>query len=53
MVTVSRYVGDMLAWLHQSCPGEAESVHHLLKLCDKVEVTRYVVDVINLSLVPG
>ena len=39
MVTVTRYVGDMLAWLHQSCPGEAESVHHLLKLCDKVEVT--------------
>ena len=39
MITVSRYVGDMLAWLHQSCPGEAESVHHLLKLCDKVEIT--------------
>ena len=33
----TRYVGDMLAWIHQSCPGEAESVHHLLKLCDKVD----------------
>ena len=38
----TRYVGDMLAWLHQVCPGEAENIAHLLKLChktDKVEVT--------------
>jgi len=38
----TRYVGDMLAWLHQVCPGEAENISHLLKLChktDKVEVT--------------
>lgn len=33
----TRYVGDMLAWLHQSCPGETESIHHLLKLCDKID----------------
>jgi len=32
----TRYVGDMLAWLHQSCPGEQESVQHLLKFCDQV-----------------
>jgi Conserved oligomeric complex COG6 len=31
-----RYVGDMLAWLHQICPGEAENITQLLKLCDKV-----------------
>ena len=32
----------MLAWLHQVCPGEAENIALLLKLChktDKVEVT--------------
>ena len=32
-----RYVGDMLAWIHQSCPGEAESIHHLLRQVDKVD----------------
>jgi hypothetical protein len=26
----------MLAWLHQICPGEAENITQLLKLCDKV-----------------
>jgi len=33
----TRYVGDMLAWLHQACPGEAENINQLLKLCDKIE----------------
>jgi hypothetical protein len=33
---IGRYVGDMLAWLHQICPGEAENISQLLKLCDKV-----------------
>ena len=27
----------MLAWIHQSCPGEAESIQHLLRLMDKVD----------------
>ena len=38
----TRYVGDMLAWLHQICPGEAENIAHLLKLAhktDKVEMS--------------
>jgi len=33
----TRYVGDMLAWLHQACPGEAENISQLLRLCNKVE----------------
>lgn len=32
----TRYVGDMLAWLHQACPGEAENIAQLLRLCDKL-----------------
>ena len=27
----------MLAWIHQSCPGETESIHHLLQHVDKVD----------------
>jgi len=34
----SRYVGDMLAWLHQAAPGEAENITQLLKLCDKTDI---------------
>ena len=37
MMTCPRYVGDMLAWIHQSCPGEAESIQHLLRQVDKVD----------------
>jgi len=33
----ARYVGDMLAWLHQACPGEGENISQLLRLCDKLE----------------
>lgn len=33
----TRYVGDMLAWLHQICPGEAENINHILKLCHKTD----------------
>jgi len=33
----TRYVGDMLAWIHQSCPGETESIHHLLHHVNKVD----------------
>lgn len=29
-----RYVGDMLAWLHQSVPVEKENLNFLLKACD-------------------
>ncbi|PAA91600.1 hypothetical protein BOX15_Mlig018129g1 [Macrostomum lignano] len=29
-----RYVGDMLAWLHQATASETESLDSLLKLCD-------------------
>lgn len=29
-----RYVGDMLAWLHQAVPGEKENLLILLKACD-------------------
>ncbi|XP_065353864.1 conserved oligomeric Golgi complex subunit 6 [Cloeon dipterum] len=29
-----RYVGDMLAWLHQAIPVEAENLQSLLKKCD-------------------
>ncbi len=36
LVVNVRYVGDMLAWLHQICPGEAENITQLLKLCVKV-----------------
>lgn len=28
-----RYVGDMLAWLHQAAASEKEYVHSLLKKC--------------------
>lgn len=29
-----RYVGDMLAWLHQVIPGEKENLLALLQACD-------------------
>jgi len=33
----TRYVGDMLAWLHQICPGEAENISLVLKSCHKTD----------------
>lgn len=30
-----RYVGDMLAWLHQAIPVEKENILTLVKGCDK------------------
>jgi hypothetical protein len=33
-----RYVGDMLAWLHQTMPNERENLLILLKGCDKTGV---------------
>jgi hypothetical protein len=32
----ARYIGDMLAWVHQSLPGERENILTLLKYCDKI-----------------
>ena len=34
----SRYVGDMLAWLHQALPGEVETITQLLRKCHTLEV---------------
>lgn len=33
---VKRYVGDMLAWLHQAIPLERENLNILLKSVDKI-----------------
>lgn len=30
-----RYVGDILAWLHQACASENEHITSLLRLCTK------------------
>ncbi|KAK0177613.1 hypothetical protein PV328_001649 [Microctonus aethiopoides] len=35
----TRYVGDMLAWLHQAIPIEKENILNLLKACDKTDVS--------------
>ncbi|XP_011314204.1 conserved oligomeric Golgi complex subunit 6 [Fopius arisanus] len=35
----TRYVGDMLAWLHQAIPVEKENILTLLKACDKTDVS--------------
>ncbi|XP_046652991.1 conserved oligomeric Golgi complex subunit 6-like [Daphnia pulicaria] len=34
----ARYVGDMLAWLHQMTPTEKENAQALLKGCDKSDI---------------
>ncbi|XP_015521577.1 conserved oligomeric Golgi complex subunit 6 [Neodiprion lecontei] len=34
-----RYVGDMLAWLHQAIPVEKENILTLVKACDKTDVS--------------
>nr|CAG4651713.1 EOG090X03SX [Triops cancriformis] len=34
-----RYVGDMLAWLHQMAPNEKENIQALLKGCDRIDVS--------------
>ena len=31
-----RYVGDMLAWVHQAVPNEKETAHSLLSLCQNI-----------------
>lgn len=35
----TRYVGDMLAWLHQAIPVEKENIMNLLKECDITEIS--------------
>nr|CAD7260559.1 unnamed protein product [Timema shepardi] len=37
-----RYVGDMLAWLHQFIPGEKENLLTLLKGCQKLDLSNLV-----------
>ncbi|CAK9802859.1 Conserved oligomeric Golgi complex subunit 6 [Anthophora plagiata] len=34
-----RYIGDMLAWLHQAIPVEKENILTLVKNCDKTDVS--------------
>ncbi|XP_063226124.1 conserved oligomeric Golgi complex subunit 6 isoform X2 [Bacillus rossius redtenbacheri] len=34
-----RYIGDMLAWLHQTIPTEKENLLVLLKGCDRIDVS--------------
>lgn len=36
-----RYVGDMLAWLHQAIPGENENIRALLKVCWQYYIKKY------------
>ena len=31
-----RYLGDMLAWIHQAIASEKEHAHALLKNCNKI-----------------
>ncbi|KAF4531926.1 hypothetical protein B566_EDAN000955 [Ephemera danica] len=33
-----RYVGDMLAWLHQTIPSERENLQVLIKKCDQTQM---------------
>ncbi|CAL8131551.1 unnamed protein product [Orchesella dallaii] len=35
----ARYIGDMLAWIHQSIPGEKENLMILLKKCNKIDLS--------------
>nr|CAG4640750.1 EOG090X03SX [Eulimnadia texana] len=42
-----RYVGDMLAWLHQMVPTEKENVVALLKGCDKSDVSELVASTLS------
>lgn len=31
-----RYVGDILAWLHQAIPAERDNLNHLLQSCENI-----------------
>lgn len=34
----ARYIGDMLAWIHQAVPSERENLMILLKKCNKIGI---------------
>ncbi|XP_026461310.1 LOW QUALITY PROTEIN: conserved oligomeric Golgi complex subunit 6-like [Ctenocephalides felis] len=36
-----RYIGDMLAWLHQAMPEERECLNSLLKCCDNNDMSEH------------
>eukprot|EP00096_Caligus_rogercresseyi_P000235 TRINITY_DN10620_c0_g1_i1.p1 TRINITY_DN10620_c0_g1~~TRINITY_DN10620_c0_g1_i1.p1 ORF type:complete len:543 (-),score=191.49 TRINITY_DN10620_c0_g1_i1:180-1808(-) len=42
-----RYVGDMLAWLHQSAPTESENVRALLQACEQTDIEAAVQEVLS------
>ncbi|KAK3932086.1 Conserved oligomeric Golgi complex subunit 6 [Frankliniella fusca] len=37
-----RYIGDMLAWLHQVIPSEKESLRTLMSACSKIDVSDHI-----------
>lgn len=43
----TRYVGDMLAWLHQAIPVEKENIMLLLKSCDETETSDQVTNALG------
>ncbi|KAI0217702.1 Conserved oligomeric Golgi complex subunit 6 [Lamellibrachia satsuma] len=42
-----RYVGDMLAWLHQAIASEREYIQALLKKCPMEEIDKQTVDILG------
>ncbi|XP_021917811.1 conserved oligomeric Golgi complex subunit 6 isoform X2 [Zootermopsis nevadensis] len=42
-----RYVGDMLAWLHQAIPSEKDNLLILLKGCDKTDVSDQILQTLS------
>nr|CAG4638356.1 EOG090X03SX [Cyclestheria hislopi] len=42
-----RYIGDMLAWLHQMTPTEKENVQALLNGCDRSDVSELVTEALS------
>lgn len=36
-----RYIGDMLAWLHQAIPSEKENINTLMRACNTVDKDQY------------
>jgi len=46
-----RYVGDMLAWLHQTIPSEKDAIHNLLRQCTKTGAFFFLVSKVE-NIVP-
>ncbi|XP_066592329.1 conserved oligomeric Golgi complex subunit 6 [Prorops nasuta] len=42
-----RYVGDMLAWLHQAIPVEKENILTLVKKCNKADISDQIKQALN------